>query len=496
MNVETWPVERVLPYEQNPRNNDGAVEAVARSIEEFGFQVPIVVNGDGVILAGHTRHKAALHLGLAEVPVVVAGDLTQDQERAFRLADNKLAEIAAWDSGLLDAELDLLRDAGFDLTIAGFSDDVLAGGMSDDGAAATLEERFLVPPFSVLDGRKGYWLDRKREWLGLGIQSEIGRDSNMTFSVSAQTVGVYKAKEQAEADAGKPLSWAEYYERHPEAYQQGGTSIFDPVLCEIVYRWFCPPGGVVFDPFAGGSVRGVVASRLGLQYVGIELRPEQVEANRAQAEDLCPGENPPVWLCGDSLDMAALLSEAGYADDAPFADLVFSCPPYGDLEVYSDDARDLSAMDYAAFCHVYRQIIELSVARLKPDRFAGFVTGDFRDKAGFYRGFPRFTADAFEAAGARLYNDAVYVTPVGSLATRTAKQFVNSRKLGKAQQSLSLFYHGALFEFARSWELRPHHQSVQVFVRGSGKSATDAIGPVEFALEDPANLDADAGIGA
>lgn len=97
-------LDEIRPYENNPRLNDGAVGAVARSIREFGFQQPIVVDREGVIIAGHTRYKAAKKLGLTEVPVVVAGNLTDEQVRAYRLADNKTGELAEWDFSALEEE--------------------------------------------------------------------------------------------------------------------------------------------------------------------------------------------------------------------------------------------------------------------------------------------------------------------------------------------------------------------------------------------------------
>lgn len=228
-----------------------------------------------------------------------------------------------------------------------------------------------------------------------------------------------------------------------------GTSIFDPVLCELVYRWFCPLDGTVLDPFAGGSVRGIVASRLGRRYVGVDLRPEQIAANESQARAIC-GEPLPVWIEGDAVDTVALCSNVA-------ADLVFSCPPYGDLEIYSDDPRDLSNMEYGDFLAAYRKIIAAACDLLKPDRFACFVIGDIRDKGGFYRGLPWRTVDAFEAAGLRLYNEAVLVTAVGSLPIRVGRQFESSRKLGKT------------------------HQNVLVFCKGDPKKATVACGEVAFA---------------
>ena len=122
---------------------------------------------------------------------------------------------------------------------------------------------------------------------------------------------------------------------------QSGTSIFDPVLCELIYRWFSPPGGLVLDPFAGGSVRGIVAAKLGRKYVGIDLSARQIEANMEQAARIC-GNNKPLWHIGDSREIDALCPDVQ-------ADFIFSCPPYADLEVYSDNPQDLSTMPYPVF---------------------------------------------------------------------------------------------------------------------------------------------------
>lgn len=105
MEVIDKKIAELIPYAKNPRKNDQAVNAVAASIREFGFKVPIVIDSAGVIVAGHTRLKAALMLGLETVPCVVADDLTEDQIKAFRLADNKTAELAEWDLALLDEEI-------------------------------------------------------------------------------------------------------------------------------------------------------------------------------------------------------------------------------------------------------------------------------------------------------------------------------------------------------------------------------------------------------
>ena len=134
MQIESWPIDKVKPYDNNPRDNDGAVQAVARSLQEFGWRQPIVVDPEHVIVVGHTRWKAAKQLGLSQVPVHVATDLTEDQIRAYRIADNKTAEIATWDKELLPFELGQLKEVGYDLSLLGFRPDELAKVMGGDVA--------------------------------------------------------------------------------------------------------------------------------------------------------------------------------------------------------------------------------------------------------------------------------------------------------------------------------------------------------------------------
>lgn len=122
MKVENKPIDSIKPYENNPRDNDDAINAVANSLHEFGWQQPIVVDKDNVIIAGHTRYKAAQSLGLKEVPVVVASNLSDQQVKAYRLADNKTAELADWDTKKLDEELQDILD--IDMTDFGFDEDI------------------------------------------------------------------------------------------------------------------------------------------------------------------------------------------------------------------------------------------------------------------------------------------------------------------------------------------------------------------------------------
>lgn len=233
-----------------------------------------------------------------------------------------------------------------------------------------------------------------------------------------------------------------------------GTSIFDPVLSELAYRWFTAPGMRVLDPFAGGSVRGVVAAMLERHYMGIDLRGVQIEANKQQGRDILGASRfMPRWVAGDSNEVL---------DRAPAesVDFVWSCPPYADLEVYSDDPRDISGMPYDEFLAVHESIIGKACAALKQDRFAAWVISDVRDKrTGCYRGLPAATVEAFRRAGLGFYNEQVVLDPVGSAAVRAGRIFLGGRKTIRM------------------------HQLMLVFVKGDWKRATEAISSQPQVLE-------------
>jgi len=146
MQIESWPIDRVHPYQKNPRRNDGAVDAVAKSIKEFGFRQPIVVDGEGVIVVGHTRWKAATALGLAEVPVHVASELTAEQAKAYRIADNQLASLSVFDPELLVADLGELRLLDFDLSLLGFDETGLSEAMAPAGTVGLTDEDDVPEP--------------------------------------------------------------------------------------------------------------------------------------------------------------------------------------------------------------------------------------------------------------------------------------------------------------------------------------------------------------
>ncbi len=206
LTIETRPIARLIPSIRNARTHSGdQIAQIAGSIAEFGFVNPVLIGADDVIIAGHGRVLAAEKLGLTEVPVIVLSHLSESQRRALVIADNRIAENAGWDDEMLKAEIAALHEDAFDLDLLGFAEDELgrlldglasdqshdeqsAQGPVSQAAAepqrATLAERFGIPPFSVLDARKGWWQDRKRAWIDLGIRSELGRGEGATYGVA------------------------------------------------------------------------------------------------------------------------------------------------------------------------------------------------------------------------------------------------------------------------------------------------------------------------
>lgn len=262
-----------------------------------------------------------------------------------------------------------------------------------------------------------------------------------------------RKKKVVEKRIGHSISNQEFEEKYLEINGGGGrlsdtgTSIFDPVLTEIMVSWFSAKGDSVIDPFAGGSVRGVVCGELERKYTGVDLRQEQIDANIEQVETLKP-KIMPVWHCGDSLHIDEI-AKGEY-------DFLLTCPPYGSLEVYSDDPADISNMSDDDFDDTYTEIMIKTAMMLKDNRFAVVVVGNYRDKKGFLRDLVGLTVSAMEKAGCRYYNDFIVVTPIGSLPIRAGKTFQASRKMGRT------------------------HQYCLCFVKGNPKKATERIGDVEL----------------
>ena len=272
-----------------------------------------------------------------------------------------------------------------------------------------LRDKFIEPPFSILDTKSGSWQNRKKQWGRIGIKSEIGRSAKAIIGGT---------------DIYRDISKKENYDN-----KDNYTSIFDPALCEVLYHWFCPQKGTILDPFAGGSVRGIVANKLGYNYTGIDIREEQIQSNYEQGNDILK-DKCPEWICADSnVELDSI--------DKSF-DFIFSCPPYADLEVYSDLEGDISNKPYNDFLKLYESIIEKSCKLLKSGCFACFVVGEVRDKNGNYYGFVPDTIKAFQKCGMSFYNEAILLNPVASASMR-ANGNMKSKKLVKIHQNVLIF---------------------------------------------------------
>lgn len=407
MKVVDKKIDELIPYINNPRKNDDAVDDVAASIKEFGFKVPIVIDKDNVIVAGHTRYKASKKLGLKEVPCIIADDLTEAQIKAFRLADNKVSEKAEWDFELLELEME---DIDLDMGQFGFEEE--SENKYEDSESGSVAKRFIVPPFSVFDSKSGVWQNRKKYL-----------NESYDFSTNGRKDGLL----------GEGLGKLYKNIGGKNKTLQSGTSCFDPVICEVIYKWFNVDGGSILDPFAGGAVRGILAEAFGYKYYGIDVRQEQVDENYEVAKK---NNVSPTWYCDDSRNVGKYIE-----DDS--VDLIFSCPPYADLEVYSDDENDISNMKYDDFLKAYKEIIKKSLEKLKNNRFAVFVVGDVRDKkTGFYYDFISDTKKAFIENGANLYNEIIYLEMIGTGALTCTRQFNSSRTVRKVNQNILVFYKG------------------------------------------------------
>lgn len=281
----------------------------------------------------------------------------------------------------------------------------------------TLADKYLMCPTSVLNTRDPKWKELKNKWNKLGIKSEVGREN-----IKKNNANDFSRMQKYSENKKGVTSFISFNETNST------TSIFDPVICEIIYKWFAKRN--ILDPFAGGSVRGIVANKLGFKYTGIEIRQEQVESNIEQGKSMLCVENQPKWYLGDSeIILDRLITEY---------DLLFSCPPYMNLEVYSDLQSDLSNMSDENFTNKYQIIIKKSCDKLISGGFAVFVVGDLRDKKGYLKDFTGITKEAFKNCGMKLYNELILVKPVGSKAMTLEAGFKKG-KLSRVHENIYIF---------------------------------------------------------
>lgn len=381
---------------------------IRKSLTECGAGRSVLVDKDGCLIAGNGVFEQAEKMGIktrvvetdgTELVVVKRTDIGTDdpKRKTLALADNATSDNVEWDVENIaaDFEVEDLSDWGISVDFA--VDE--SGGVSEKHG--NLCERFVVPPFSVLDARQGYWKERKKQWRELiGDNGESRQKTLAKDSIMAEI--------------------------------NNGVSLLDPVLAEVICKWFCIEGGTSFDTFAGDSVFGYVAAKLGNTFTGIELRQEQADLNNERVQGMSAK-----YICDDGQN---ILEHIGVGTQ----DLFFSCPPYFDLEVYSDKENDASNQDtYEDFMRIIENAFTGAIKCLKDDRFAVVVCGDIRDKKGAYYGFPDDIKRVFVNNGCVLYNELILVDPIGSAMLRCARSMRN-RKVAKVHQNVLVFYKGNL----------------------------------------------------
>ena len=372
-------------------------------------------------------------------PILKASELSDEEQREFIIKDN--VGYGEWDMDALANEWDAedLNGWGLDLW-----EDKTGDGSGSDAShqnsapESSLFDRFVVPPFSILDTRKGYWQDRKKKWYDIIGDMGESRNDTLVTSLEIKYKDLYQRTREHRKELG--ISFKEYIDKYVSQEDlekeqakivAQGVSILDPVMAEIVCRWFGQENGNAFDCFSGDSVFGFVAAHLGNDFTGIELREKQAALNNERVE----GMNAR-YICDDGQNVAQHIEPESQ-------DLLFSCPPYFDLEKYSDLPNDASNQEsYEDFIKILENAFTGAVSCLKQNRFAAICVGDVREKnTGFYYDFCGDIKRIFKQNGMRLYNEIILVEQTASTALR-ASRYMDTRKVAKTHQHLLVFFKG------------------------------------------------------
>lgn len=399
----------------NPNNprviKDEKFAKLVKSITEFPKMMalrPIVINNDNVVLGGNMRLKALKEIGYKEIPdewVKRADDLTEDEARRFIIADNVGFGEHDWE--MLANEWDVEELGEWGLDIPNF--DIENKTDEKEEAVNKLTDKFIIPPFSILDTRQGYWQERKRYWKELIGDNGESRESVDTFNQSNWDNKPYKGG----------------------VIRENSVSILDPVLAELANKWFGLENCKTFDCFAGDTVFGYVSSYLGNQFTGIELRNEQATINNKRIFEF----NQSKYICDDGQNVLKHI-------ELNSQDLLFSCPPYFNLEVYSDLENDASNQkEYSEFIKILDNTFTDAIKCLKENRFAFIVVGDIRDKNGFYYKFTDDIKSIFCNNGMNLYNELILLQSTGNAQLRASK-YMDYRKVVKLHENVLVFYKG------------------------------------------------------
>lgn len=431
MQIQKAKISDLISPEWNPRQiTPEELEKLENSLNEFGYIEPIIVNDvNNHIVGGNQRYKALQQLGYDEVDVVYVHIEDLNKEKACNVALNKIS--GDWDHDKLQVVLEEIELSPIDIKLTGFEElelkelnieresndaelnydplGTLKDKYSDEkdtGEVGSLKRDFIMPPFSILRGFDGDWLDLKSS-----LKKEIGDNGE-----SRQNV-LY----------GGEL----------------GTSIFDPVLALIILTWFTPntKNIKICDCFGGDSAVGYLSSKKGYTFTAIELRQEQVDLNNNRTNDNA------TYICDDGRNILNHIP-------IDSQDLFFSCPPYFNMEIYSNLENDASNQKtYEDFIDIIDEAFSNSIKTLKKDRFAVIVASDVRDqKTGYYYPFLSDIKNIFEKNGMGLYNEIILADPLTTAGIRARKIF-RTRKVVKVHQNILVFYKGDIKKIKENYML-------------------------------------------
>ncbi len=409
------------------------------------------------------------------VEIIRATNLSAEEQREFIIKDN--ASFGSWDMDALANEWDSqdLDDWGLDVWQDNSDGEGESSTSDSSPANASLNDRFVVPPFSILDMRKGYWQARKKMWRELIGDMGESRNDTLLHSPEVKYKDLYQRTRKHREELG--LSFKEYLDKYvPDDVKEraaskalsAGVSLLDPVMAELVCRWFGLERCKSFDCFAGDSVFGYVSAHLGNEFVGIELRPEQAQLNNERTEGMAAR-----YICDDGQNVAQHI-------DVGSQDLLFSCPPYFNIEHYSNLENDASNQkSYDDFIQILRNAFTAAIGCLKENRFAVIVVGDVRDKStGFYYDFCGDIKRIFKEGGMSLYNELILIETAASTAMR-AGRYMESRKVAKMHQNILVFYKGKTKDIKKYYKkIEYASEDLELFRVAAGDESTEATDAV------------------
>lgn len=392
------------------QRTDVDFDKIKLSFVKYGFSFPFFVYKDGGtnwILDGHGRFATLCKMQkdgyeIPPLPVVYVDckDKVEAKEKLLRLNSQygkmSVESVLEFVGGEFDINAEEIALPDTTLVFTTEKEE------SKENRSGNLCKNYTVPPFSILDTRQKYWQERKKIWLEKTGNLSETRDGEFG-RLGANTI----------------------LDRI-----NGGTSNFDPVLAEIMYKWFCKPNGYILDPFGGEQTKGVVAGELGYKYKAVEFRQDQVELNKRKTEKYKNVD----YVCGDSNNIDELIKEKDF-------DFCFTSPPYYDLEVYSKE--DMSALGtYREFMQSYQNIFQKCYEKMKDNTFLVVKICEIRDKkTGIYRGFVPDNIYCMEKIGWHFYNEIILINSIGTGALR-ANVNMKTRKVVKIHQNVLVFYKG------------------------------------------------------